>query len=174
MKESEKLDNHVDETRRIIREILAEVGLNAPKFAAALGIGYQRVFDLMRGRTKKFNPGIIKIICEKFPQFNPGYLSTGMGNLLLPGYERKCPDLPVEDEADTPHEDNNHEDTSGSDIHTIFHRVMDMLDQLNKRSAELNEFERQLNEREAELNAREVDISQRESELSMDKKTGTV
>ena len=172
MKESEKLDNHVDVTRRIIREILAEVGLSAPKFADALGIGYQRVFDLMRGRTKKFNPGIVKIICDKFPQFNPGYLSTGMGTLLQPGYEPRQMSLENEDAPDSDVQDRS--DAPDTDIHTLFHRVLDMLDQINKRSAELNEFERALNEREAELNAREVDIAQREAELGMvGKKTGS-
>lgn len=172
MKESEKLDNHVDETRRIIREILAEVGLSAPKFADALGIGYQRVFDLMRGRTKKFNPGIVKLICEKFPQFNPGYLTTGMGTLLLPGFEPRQMSLETEDPPSADAHD--HSDSQETDIHTLFHRVLDMLDQINKRSAELNEFERELNEREAELNAREVDIAQREADLGIEKKTGII
>ena len=68
MKENVRQDEFIPTTQRIIQEVLAAVGLTAPKFADALGINYQRIFDLMRGRTKKFNPGIVNLICEKFPE----------------------------------------------------------------------------------------------------------
>ena len=65
MKENVRQDEFIPTTQRIIQEVLAAVGLTAPKFADALGINYQRIFDLMRGRTKKFNPGIVNLSCEK-------------------------------------------------------------------------------------------------------------
>ena len=55
MKESEKVDKNVN-AREIIANVLKELGMNAPSFATATGIAYQRIFDLQRGRTKKFNP----------------------------------------------------------------------------------------------------------------------
>lgn len=66
MKESEKADKNVN-AREIIANVLKELGMNAPSFATATGIAYQRIFDLQRGRTKKFNPGVVNMICEAFP-----------------------------------------------------------------------------------------------------------
>ena len=58
-------------------------------------------------------------------------------------------------------------DGSFADISGLLHRLVDMLKQVNERSARLTEFERQLNEREAALNARELDIEQKENDLGM-------
>lgn len=157
MKDNVRQDEFIPITRTIIKNVLEAVGMTAPKFAEALGINYQRVFDLQRGRTKKFNPNIAALICEKFPQINKSYLFTGEGGVLV-------------DTAETvPAEHVTAEPTDGglSDISALLHRLVDMLDQVNDRSARLTEFERQLNEREAALNARELDIEQREIDLGM-------
>lgn len=157
MKDNVRQDEFIPITRTIIKNVLEAVGMTAPKFAEALGINYQRVFDLQRGRTKKFNPNIAALICEKFPQINKSYLFTGEGSVLV-------------DTAETvPAEHVTAEPTDGglSDISALLHRLVDMLDQVNERSARLTEFERQLNEREAALNARELDIEQRENDLGM-------
>lgn len=161
MKNNVRQDEFIPVTQRIIRNVLETVGLTAPKFAEALGINYQRIFDLQRGRTKKFNPNIAAIICEKFPQINKSYLFTGEG--------------PVTNEQDTttveePTLPEPQPVTGVPDIGNLFHRVADMLDTVLERSARLNEFERQLNEREAELNARELDLEQREAELGFPQK----
>lgn len=158
MKDNVRQDEFIPMTRSIIKNVLEAVGLTAPKFAEALGINYQRIFDLQRGRTKKFNPNIAALICEKFPQINKSYLFTGEGSVL------------VDSETQTPVEFVNPEpvnDGGLADISGLLHRVVDMLDQVNERSAKLTEFERQLNEREATLNARELDLDQREEDLGM-------
>ena len=77
MKDNVRQDEFIPVTRNIIKNVLEAVGMTAPKFAEALGINYQRIFDLQRGRTKKFNPNIAALICEKFPQINKSYLFTG-------------------------------------------------------------------------------------------------
>ena len=163
MKDNVRQDEFIPVTQRIIKSVLEAVGLTAPKFAEALGINYQRIFDLQRGRTKKFNPNIAALICEKFPQINKSYLFTGEGSVTNESAEPAI-------EVPTPIEPQS---VSGvPDVGTLFHRVADMLDTVLKRSAKLNEFERQLNEREAELNARELDLEQREAELGfLQKKT---
>lgn len=158
-RENVRQDAFIPTTRRIINEVLQEVGMTAPKFAEVLGINYQRIFDLMRGRTKKFNPGIANLICEKFPQINKSYLFTGEGSVSVVSEteEAHAEMTPIE-----PVQDGGLADISG-----ILHRVVDMLADVNARSAQLYEFERQLNEREAALNARELDIEQREDSLGM-------
>jgi len=159
-------DAFIPTTRRIIDEVLKEVGLTAPKFAEALGVNYQRIFDLMRGRTKKFNPGIANLICKKFPQINKSYLFTGEGSVSVIS-EVDEEETKIELKSTEPVQDGGLADISG-----ILHRVVDMLADVNARSAQLYEFERQLNEREAALNARELDIEQREDSLGvLQKKT---
>ena len=69
MKESEKAEKNVN-AREIIANVLKELGMNAPSFSTATGIAYQRIFDLQRGRTKKFNPGVVNMICAAFPTIN--------------------------------------------------------------------------------------------------------
>lgn len=161
MKDNVRQDEFIPMTRNIIKNVLEAVGMTAPKFAEALGINYQRIFDLQRGRTKKFNPNIAALICEKFPQINKSYLFTGEGNVLVDANEA----VPVEHVPTEPSADGGL-----ADISALLHRLADMMDQVNERSARLNEFERQLNEREAALNARELDIEQREDDLGMEAK----
>lgn len=161
MKDNVRQDEFIPMTRNIIKNVLEAVGMTAPKFAEALGINYQRVFDLQRGRTKKFNPNIAALICEKFPQINKSYLFTGEGSVLVNVAET----VPVEQVPAEPAADGGL-----ADISALLHRLADMMDQVNERSARLTEFERQLNEREAALNARELDIEQREDDLGMEAK----
>lgn len=161
MKDNVRQDEFIQTTRNIIKNVLEAVGMTAPKFAEALGINYQRVFDLQRGRTKKFNPNIAALICEKFPQINKSYLFTGEGSVLVTSAEAVPVDqVPAESAADV----------GLADISALLHRLVDMMDQVNDRSARLTEFERQLNEREVALNARELDIEQREDDFGMEAK----
>lgn len=166
MRESVRQDEFIPTTKRIIGEVLHHVGMKAPEFAKTLGVGYQRIFDLQRGRTKKFNPGLVNIICEKFPDINKSYLFTGEGSLLVGGSENT-------EEPDV-EETQIIGDTSQLDPNALLLRVIDMMDQVNSRAAQLTEFERKLNEREASLNAREIEVTQREENLGIlpDKKIG--
>lgn len=161
MKDNVRQDEFIPMTRNIIKNVLDAVGMTAPKFAEALGINYQRIFDLQRGRTKKFNPNIAALICEKFPQINKSYLFTGEGSVLVNNDEA----IPAEQAPPEPTADGGL-----ADISALLHRLVDMMGQANERAARLTEFERQLNEREAALNARELDIEQREDDLGMEVK----
>lgn len=159
MKDNVRQDEFIPITRNIIKNVLDAVGLNAPKFAEAIGINYQRIFDLQRGRTKKVNPNIAALICERFPQINKSYLFTGEGSVTIDRDQEEMEEQPPQIEPVA--------DGGLSDISGLLHRVVDMLDKVNDRSLRLTEFERQLNEREAALNARELDIEQREEDLGM-------
>lgn len=167
MKDNVRQDEFIPTTKRIIAEVLETVGMNAPKFAEAIGVNYQRIFDLQRGRTKKFNPNMAAIICERFPQINKSYLFTGEGSVTVTD-EKKDSDNNI---GDMPKVEMSSE-TGISDISALLHRLVDMLGNVNERSARLTEFERELNEREANLNARELELDQREEELGVaEKKT---
>ena len=136
MKDNVRQDEFIPVTRNIIKNVLEAVGMTAPKFAEALGINYQRIFDLQRGRTKKFNPNIAALICEKFPQINKSYLFTGEGSVLVETEDA----VPVEHVPAEPASDGG----GLAEISALLHRLVDMLDQVNERSARLTDFERQL------------------------------
>lgn len=167
MKNNVRQDEFIPITRKIIATVLETLGMNAPKFAEAIGVNYQRVFDLQRGRTKKFSPNMVGLICERFPQINKSYLFTGEGPVLVSDENEKSDKAP---ESITRLEVSS--DISNTEIGSLLHRVADMLGNVNERAAQLAEFERQLNEREASLNARELELDQREEELGvLEKKT---
>ena len=67
----------------IIDRVLKAVGLNAPTFAKTIGVNYQRIFDLQRGRVKKFHPEIVRKIIEKWPNMNANFIYTGEGEVML-------------------------------------------------------------------------------------------
>lgn len=153
MDDNQHAENTVD-VRTIIAEVLDAVGMNAPKFAEAIGINYQRVFDLQRGRTKKFNPSVANLICDRFPQINKTYLYTGEGPVLNPKVED--PDHP----AST---------SMLSEVSTLLNRVVDLFNQVNERSQQLMERERELNQLEIELIHREREVEKREREAGIQK-----
>ena len=146
MKESEKAENNVD-ARMIIDEVLKAVGMNAPTFAGRIGINYQRIFDLQRGRTKKFNPGVANLICEKFPQINKMFLFTGEGPVLI--QEEEVPQ-PIDDR---------------SDVMTMLSKVISLFEQVTEKESALQEKVAQLQAREHELMQKEIELIKRESEL---------
>ncbi len=152
MKESEKAEKNVD-ARRIIDEVLKAVGMNAPTFANKIGINYQRIFDLQRGRTKKFNPGVVNLICEAFPQINKTYLFTGEGSVLNNTNEQ-------------PQITHNDVPLSGmSEIIAMSHKVIELFKQVTDKDDEVQARSRTLDERERELIDREIAIIKREAEV---------
>ena len=146
MKESEKAENNVD-ARMIIDEVLKAVGMNAPTFAGKIGINYQRIFDLQRGRTKKFNPGVANLICSTFPQINKTFLFTGEGPVLIQTEEEPKPS----DER--------------SDVMLMLNKVINLFEQVTEKEAALQEKIAQLQTREQELMQKEIELIKRESEL---------
>lgn len=163
MKESEKADKNVN-AREIIANVLKELGMNAPSFATATGIAYQRIFDLQRGRTKKFNPGVVNMICEAFPSINKAYLYTGEGSVLSSGKPQ---------ELDNSIGGNI---TSQDEIAKMLNKVLDLSKQINDKDRVVEEKmqkllvkERELMDKEMELARREIELEQKEAALGFKK-----
>ena len=138
----------------IINAVLAAVGMNPPKFAAAVGVSYQRIFDLKRGRTKKFNPGMVKAITDRFPQINKTFLFTGEGNVL-------------NDDAPKPAE-------SGAGVAAVDDRalkpLLEAMRAMQEKMETLANKERELLLKEIELVKREAQIEIKELKLNMNAK----
>jgi len=147
--QEERVENVVD-ARRIIGEVLNTVGMKAPTFAKEIGINYQRIFDLQRGRTKKFNPGVANLICERFPQINKSYLFTGEGELLVSDKE------PAKEEK------------SQSDIAEVIDmskKLLDLFQQIAHKDRDLQEKLHSLQDKERELLEKEIDLVKREAQI---------
>lgn len=154
MKESEKAENNVN-VREIIANVLNELGMNAPSFATATGIAYQRIFDLQRGRTKKFNPGVVNMICEAFPTINKNYLYTGEGPILNS-------DVPAELDANI-----GHVGIKPEEIADILKKQLDLAQQIADKDKAVDAEIKMLIEKEHELMQRELEIAKREMELGI-------
>lgn len=150
MKESEKADRNVD-AKAIIEAVLSHVGMRAPSFAKAIGINYQRIFDLQSGRTKKFNPGVVNMICDRFPDINKNYLYTGEGNLANPKKDQTPTDSRVAIQL--------------SELLSMQRTMLDMFQSLSEREARLQERMADLQDREREFSIREAELNKRESEI---------
>lgn len=152
MKESEKADKNVN-AREIMANVLKELGMNAPSFSTATGIAYQRIFDLQRGRTKKFNPGVVNMICAAFPSINKTYLYTGEGPVMVNG---KPQELDSSIGACI---------TSPGEIANMLNKVLDLSKQVSDKEKAINEKAQQLLEKERELLNKEIELARRELEL---------
>lgn len=141
MKESEYAENNVD-AKVIIATVLETLKLKNADFAAATGIAYQRIYDLVRGRTKKFNPGVVNKIIAAFPQIRKEYLYTGEGPVLQS-------DVPVSPSNQLPAEPSK-----------LLAKVLEMQSEL------LARLER-LTTREAELHRREIELMRKEAEINV-------
>lgn len=153
MKESEKADNNVN-ARVIIANVLKELGMNAPSFATATGIAYQRIFDLQRGRTKKFNPGVVNMICEAFPSINKAYLYTGEGTVFLSGKPYDA-DNSIGTNATSPEE-----------ITKMLNKVLDLSKQISDKDKIVDDKMQKLLVKERELMDREIELAKKEIELA--------
>lgn len=141
MSESNKIENTVC-AKDIRNKLLEALHLGPGEFATALGINYQRIYDLGSGRVKKFHPSLVNAICTKFPQVNPTFLFTGKGDVLL--------------------EDPNSAANTG-DLISMSKRLIFLMEKLNEKDAHLREREAAVQRREEELDAREKKL--RELEL---------
>jgi hypothetical protein len=146
MREEELAANCVD-AKAILTKLLAELDLSQSELATALSINYQRIYDLGSGRTKKFNPGMVRLITKVFPNVNPNFLYTGNGDVLLAN-------------------DNSVPNSSGwAELLSMSKRLLQMMERLDLRDTELRERERKLAEREARISEREHDMYIKESVL---------
>lgn len=57
-----------------IEAILSHLNLKAPTFASNIGVDYQRIFDIQRGKTKKVSGDVANAIVNKYPQFEINFL----------------------------------------------------------------------------------------------------
>lgn len=130
----------------IIDKVLKAVGLNAPTFAKTIGVNYQRIFDLQRGRVKKFHPEIVRGIIEKWPNMNANYLYTGEGEVMLkPG--EPAPQASIEDM-----------------VNGAVERILDK-EEFKSRLKSVDDREQLLNKRENLLADREAKVTSMYSEL---------
>lgn len=68
--------------QEIINKVLEELNLKAPTFADSIGVKYQRIFDLQKGKVKKISSSLANDIISKYGQFNLTWLLTGEGEML--------------------------------------------------------------------------------------------
>ena len=68
--------------QEIINKVLEELNLKAPTFAENIGVKYQRIFDLQKGKVKKISSSLANDIKSKYGQFNLTWLLTGEGEML--------------------------------------------------------------------------------------------
>ena len=68
--------------QEIINRVLEELNLKAPTFADSIGVKYQRIFDLQKGKVKKISSSLANDIISKYEQFNLTWLLTGEGEML--------------------------------------------------------------------------------------------
>ena len=66
----------------IINKILEELDVKAPTFAEKIGVLYQRIFDIQRGKTKKISSQLANAIVSAYPQINLTWILTGEGEML--------------------------------------------------------------------------------------------
>lgn len=148
MQDIEKVENVVN-AKEIRDQLLKALNLGPGELATALGINYQRIYDLGSGRTKKFNPGMVNLITSKFPQVNPTFLYSGKGEVLLPGYGNTSTGGSVET----------------AEIMSMSRKLIELMEQLNIKDAHLREREQQLDRRAEELDRREAEVTKREKSL---------
>lgn len=147
MKESEKAENNID-AKVIMAAVLETLQMNAPAFSKATGIAYQRIYDLQRGRTKKFNPGVVNMIIAAFPQIRKEFLYTGDGAVLSSDVPADCIPNPLD-----------------IDMHSMLAKTMSLQNELLEKAERLAEKEREMHEREIELLRKEYELRLREAKL---------
>ena len=137
----------------IIDRVLKAVGLNAPTFAKTIGVNYQRIFDLQRGRVKKFHPEIVRKIIEKWPNMNANFIYTGEGEVMLkPGVPVPQPSI---------------EDMVNGAVEKILdtEEFKSRLKLVDEREQILNKRENMLAEREAKVTSMYSELIERDKEL---------
>lgn len=159
MKKSEYAENNVD-AKAIIAAVLDTLEMNAPAFSTATGISYQRIYDLQRGRTKKFNPGVVNMIISAFPQIRKEFLYTGDGPVTDSNVPADLVTNPM----------------SGLEATRLLAKTLRMQSELLEKAERLADKERELHEKEVELLRREYEVKMREERIGMisEKRTATV
>ena len=67
----------------IMGKILKYTKLNASSLAGRIGLSTpQRIYDILKGKTKRISPELANKIISSFPEINQTWLLTGVGNML--------------------------------------------------------------------------------------------
>lgn len=149
MNKSEYAENNVD-AKVIIAHVLETLEMNAPAFSTATGIAYQRIYDLQRGRTKKFNPGVVNMIIAAFPQIRKEYLYTGDGPVLNTDVPADLIGNPI-----------------SKDASALIERSLKLQEDLMAKAERLSDKEEQLHQKEIELLKREHEIELMRAKLQL-------
>jgi len=148
MKEEEKVAQCVN-AQAIREQLLEALHLTAGQLATALGINYQRIYDLGSGRTKKFNPNMVQLICKVFPQVNPHFLYSGEGPVLLSGVA-PTPAASIE----------------LAEMMSMSKRLLILMERLDEKDTALRERENNVLRREIAVTAREAALAKLEHDLN--------
>lgn len=140
------------DVKRITQTLLNEMKMSVAQFSDATGLSYMRCYDLWRGRTKKFTPGVVNTICEKLPYVSKQFLYSGEGSPLLTS---RMPAKPLYQ----------------NDVRELTDKVLELFKLANEREQRLAQKEAELREREIDLIRRENDIAAREEKYASKAKT---
>lgn len=76
-----KVNSSVEYQR--IKQVMDNLNFSSDRrFAEAIGVSPQNLYDLKSGKTKSISRSLVDKITEKYPQFNAAYLVSGSGALL--------------------------------------------------------------------------------------------
>lgn len=135
-----------DNVREITANLLKVLHISATELAHNVGMSYMRVFNLMRGRTKKYNRDVVELIVARYPEINPIYLFTGTGEVKV--------EAPKDEKA----EPQPHVSMYG-DVQRSYERMLDLSYRLDEKIEKLSNKEQELNKRELEIQKRELELT---------------
>nr|DAG54604.1 MAG TPA: protein-turn-helix DNA binding protein [Caudoviricetes sp.] len=140
----------------IMQKVLQTLDMSVVDFSNACGVSYNRISDIVRGRTKKLTTVLINIICEAFPQIEKNFLYTGEGEVLVEGYlsktQLKCsPNATV--------------DLQVNELMKLQQGLLNMQTKIINKMNELNQKEAELIKREEQVKYRELKVIEKENML---------
>jgi len=104
-------------TSEILENVLSELGLSMQDFATSIGYPVSKLYDISRGRTKKFSEDLIAKISETYPKYTRSYL------LLGENAEESMP----EQESDSEQEVESPKPTSQATVSSNIDRILNEL-----------------------------------------------
>ena len=144
----------------VMSNVLQTLGLTVRQFSEGCGVSYNRISDVVRGRTKKLTPVLVSIMCEAYPQLNKTYLYTGEGNILEDGYMSK---------TDIHSSSNAIVDKKVSELMRLQQELLNMQKELITRMDEVSKREVAVTKRECDVKIRELAVIEKEAKIEMGK-----
>lgn len=140
----------------IMQKVLQTLDMSVVDFSNACGVSYNRISDVIRGRTKKLTTVLINIICEAFPQINKNFMYTGEGEVMNEGYVSKT-SLKCSQNATV--------DMQVNEIMKLQQGLLNMQTQIINKMQELSVKEAELIKREEQVKYRELKVMEKENML---------